>query len=411
MLFCTTLRLHYLLACALLVLAAVFPARAAFAQDMPADHQHVMPSPAGWTWTTDANAFFGYNHQQRQFLDTTAWESQNWFMASGERNLGRGRLSVTAMASLEPFTMAARGSPQLFQTGEVFKRAPIMNYQHPHDLVMGLGVTYRAPLGRATYVVGADLVGSPTLGPTPFMHRESGRENPQVPLLHHYLDSSHSTPGVLRAGVTAGPFTFESSVFRGAEPDENRLNIERPRLDSWAVRAQFNRGPWHAQVSGGHLTRPEAWSPFDHSKITASVSYEGAVKNRALNATVAWGGIREFNGFNGDADGVLFEGNLRATPVSTVYGRLEVAQKEVIGLHVHTLQDVHPHFYYLIDVGTVGYLRDLPWTSSFGRVGVGADVTWYKMPRELSQFYATSHSYHVFLRWRPVRDAGMAHHH
>ena len=35
---------------------------------------------------------------------------------------------------------------------------------------------------RVRYVFGADLVGSPTLGPTPFMHRESARNNPQVPI-------------------------------------------------------------------------------------------------------------------------------------------------------------------------------------------------------------------------------------
>ena len=104
------------------------------------------------------------------------------------------------------------------------------------------------------------------------MHRESARSNPQVPLTHHDLDSTHITPGVLRAGVTAGPLTFEGSVFRGAEPDENRFNIEKPALDSWSARIGWRRGPWTAQVSGGLLHEPEWFDPFDITRLTASIA-------------------------------------------------------------------------------------------------------------------------------------------
>ncbi len=158
-----------------------------------------------------------------------------------------------------------------------------------------------------TYFVGADIVGSPTLGPTPFMHRESGRNNPQVPLTHHQLDSTHSTPGVVRAGATFGPLTLESSVFRGEEPDDNRLDLGQPRLDSWAARAVYARGPWRAQFSGGHLRQPEWFEPYDLTRITASLGFDGLVFARPLKVTAAWGGNREFNGFNGNNDGYLLE--------------------------------------------------------------------------------------------------------
>jgi hypothetical protein len=165
---------------------------------------------------TDANAFFGYNYQQRRFADFASWDSQNWAMLTGSRRVGRGRLIVNAMFSLEPWTVGrlvfsgdfrlppAGGTPQLYQTGESFDQVPLVNYQHPHDLFMGLGATYQIPAGRLTYFFGADLVGSPALGPPAFMHRESARSNPQVPLTHHDLDSTHITPGVLRAGVDGG---------------------------------------------------------------------------------------------------------------------------------------------------------------------------------------------------------------
>src|SRR4029077_18921066 len=207
----------------------------ASAQDDPPDHHHEAATGT-WTWATDANVFVGYNYQERHFADVSAWESQNWFMGSGQRPIGQGHLTIGSMLSLEPFTLHAHGSPQLFQTGESYLRAPLLNYQHPHDLVMELGATYERPLGRVRSYVGADLVGSPTLGPVPFMHRESARSNPQVPLTHHFMDSTHITTGVVRGGLSVGPVTLESSVFRGADPDDNRLNLERPSLDSWAAR-------------------------------------------------------------------------------------------------------------------------------------------------------------------------------
>jgi len=36
-----------------------------------------------------------------------------------------------------------------------------------------------------------------------------------------------------------------------------------------------------------------------------------------------------------------------------------------------------------------------------GRVGIGGHVTLYRMSADLDEFYAGSHAYHVFLRWRP----------
>ena len=34
--------------------------------------------------------------------------------------------------------------------------------------------------------------------------------------------------------------------------DDNRLNIEKPKLDSWSGRASWRQGAWSAQFSGGH---------------------------------------------------------------------------------------------------------------------------------------------------------------
>jgi hypothetical protein len=371
-------------------------------QEIPSKGAAGLPSdPSPWTWTRDANVFFGYNYQQRFFLDYSEWESQNWFMASVVRGLGAGRLAFDGMMSLEPFTMQDRGSPQLFQTGESFQRVPLVNYQHPHDFVMRLGATYRVARGAGGFFVGADLVGSPTLGPTAFMHRESARDNPQVPLTHHFLDSTHITPGVVRAGVEFRGFVLESSVFRGEEPDDDRIEIEQPRLDSWAARLRWSRGPWSGQVSGGHMRQPEWYEPYDLTRITASLGFDGYVRARPFKVTLAWGGNRQFNGFNGNADGYLLEWDLRATEKSTIYGRAEVADKELFGLGPHPKSDVHPHFFHKIGALTAGYVRELV-EDRWGRFGVGADATVYRIPEALLIYWRSSRSFHLFLRWRPL---------
>jgi hypothetical protein len=398
------------------------------------DHAHMAPAPdvqRAWTWSTDANVIVGYNYQRRLFADFWAWESQNWGMLSGERPVGAGKLTLTGMVSLEPWTIGRLvyaqgadgspqrlfavtsggqrvhigGSPQTFQTGESYLGSPLINYQHPHDLIMNLGATYRFDGGRLRYTVGADLVGSPALGPVAFMHRESARNNPQAPLTHHFIDSTHITPGVVRAGVEVGHLTLETSAFRGEEPDEDRLNIDRPRLDSWSARASWRQGPWQAQFSGGHLHEPEWFDPYDVTRLTASIAYNGTAASKPLNATLAWGQNREL--LVGALDGYLLEWDWQLATRSSFYGRAEKMRKEVLSLGVHPrglLPGQHPHSLSDIQALTLGHVFDLPIPAGW-RFGLGADVTVYRTSEDLTSYFGSPQSFHVFLRWRPSRTA------
>jgi hypothetical protein len=204
---------------------------------------------------------------------------------------------------------------------------------------------------------------------------------------------------------------FEASVFRGEEPDQddNRYNIERPALDSWAVRVGWHRGPWQAQVSGGHLRKPEWFEPYETTKITASIEFNGAVASRPLAATLAWGHHHEDNGFNDHADGYLFEWDLRATARTAIYGRVENSTKQIFGLGLHPVGFNHPHVYSHIIPFTLGAVRDIG-PARWGRLGIGADATVYRMSDDLIPFFDGSRSFHVFLRWRPLRTS-MAHVH
>jgi hypothetical protein len=362
----------------------------------------------GWSWMPDANIFFGYNYQQREFTDQSAWESQNWFMLYGTRTLGPGQLQIEGMLSLEPFTMRGIGSPQLFQTGESYQGGPLIDRQHPHDLFMELGGTYRLH-PRGGLLFSAYLVGPPALGPTPFMHRESARSNPQAPLTHHYLDSTHITPGVLTAGVEVRDFAFLGSWFRGLEPDEHRLDLGRPWLDSWSVQAKWAHGPWQAQASGGVLHDPEWFEPYDVVRLTASIEYNGRIGSYPLAATLAWGKNRDVHG---PLDGYLFEWDAGATSRRHFYGRAEAAAKDLLDLgYPDPPGFISFHRISHVAALTTGYLYDAI-DASWGRIGVGADVTFYHVADNMLAYYGSSpHSFHVFVRYRPQPRDSMAHQH
>ena len=136
------MRRAFLLAAMLLVAAPTL------AQD--AAHQHETASQA-WEWGVEATAFGGYNYQYRKFFDFDEVESQNWLMTTLTRSFGStSHLRVDAMFSFEPFTLRRIGSPQAFQTGETFEGAPLIDYQHPRDLIMNLGAEYSRAAGAVS---------------------------------------------------------------------------------------------------------------------------------------------------------------------------------------------------------------------------------------------------------------------
>lgn len=355
-----------------------------------------------WTTATDARVFAGLNVQQRKFTDFSSWESQNWFMLTADRPLGPGHLILTGMASLEPFTLKRIGSPQVFQTGELYQGRPLIDYQHPHDLIMGLGATYSVERHGAAYAVGADLVGPPALGPTAFMHRASARNNPQAPLSHHQLDSTHITPGVVRAGVTVAGVTVEASIFNGKEPDDRRVRPDVPRLDSWSGRLGWQRGSWRAQFSGARVRHPQPFEPYDITRLTASIEFIGTAASRPLAITLAWGENRELHGI---LDGYVAEWDWRVAASGSLYGRGELVAKDILNLGTPAppgFTDFHRISH--VDALTAGYVHDVA-RGRWGMLGVGGDATVYRVSANLEDPYGSPHSFHFFLRWHPNSPA------
>jgi hypothetical protein len=355
----------------------------------------------GWSWTGDVNAFAGFNGQQREFTDFHAWESQNWMMFEGAHRLEGGAFRFVTMFSLEPFTLHKIGSPQVFQTGETFHRAPLTDYQHPHDLFMALGADYRRTTGRATYLVGADVVGSPTLGPMAFMHRPSAYGNPEAPLSHHYMDSTHLTPGVVRAGVTVNSWGVEASWFRGEEPDEKRTDLDLGALDSYAMRVSWMHGPWAAQASGARLHMPDPLTPADAGTLTGSVAY-----TQPQRRVTAWMfGFGQKREIHGNFEAYLLEATIQASTRAIVYARAESVDKDILDAGPDPVGFVHVHRHSQVGALTIGYLFNVLQTKA-GVFGVGADITGYSVPLNLEDNYGSPHSYHLFVHYS-LRGAGM----
>ena len=360
--------------------------------------------PGPWLWNVNGNVFAGVNYQYRKAADLNDAESQNWLMATGERPLGRARLRVHTMFSFEPFTLKDIGSAQVFQTGETYNGEPLIDYQHPHDLFTTLSVSYERPVGSWMLTTMAAAVGSPALGPPPFMHRPSAAENPQSPLGHHHLDSVHITPGVLTVGLSRSGASIETSLFRGREPDENRTDIDLGALDSWSLRGSWSKGPWSAQLSGALVNEPEPLEPGDMTRIMASVAHtrSGPIST-AL--TAAWGHNRESHG---SSNAFLFESTISWLDKNYLYSRAELVGKELPHTHDGIPQPMHA----LMNIGafTLGYTRDLT-IRTFGRIGVGGDITMYYVPVMLQESYGAPLSFHVFMRYRFGTPASSAEHH
>lgn len=388
---------------AAIIIAILSIAVSARAQEQ-AEHQHSM-SADGWKWSIEGVVFGGYNYQRRKFFDFDEVESQNWLMSSLQRTFGNGSsIDVIGMFSFEPFTMRKIGSPQVFQTGETFQGAPLIDYQHPHDLIMNLGARFTKPIGSTTLTLGAWVVGPAPIGPPVFMHRPSAAMNPQAPLSHHYLDATHVTPGVVAFGVTRSAFTMEVGAFHGREPDEDRLDLDTAALDSYSARLSWANGPWQLQVSGADLTTPERKSPYDATRVTASATYFKGDKNRSLAWTAAFGQNREVFG---TLEAYLLEGALRVRK-HAIYGRVENAAKDILDAGFHPIGIKHTHRQSVISAFTFGYLRDLT-SRSTGTLAAGADVTGYRVPDNLKDSYGLPLSFHAFLRYSGHAGAHMDH--
>jgi len=257
-------------------------------------------------------------------------DAPNMFMFMLSRKINdRNLFSFYSMLSLDPLTVGRAGYPLLFQTGESYKGVPLVDRQHPHDLFSELAVSYTCSLSKDmdvnTYF---GYPGEPALGPVAFMHRVSAMNDPDAPLSHHWQDATHIAFGVGTLGLRYKNVKAEGSIFTGREPDENRYNFDKPRLDSYSYRIHFNPNrSFSFQFSEGFIKSPEALFPEeDITRTTASVLHTKILNHENFIATaLVWGMNHSSHGEN--LNSVLLESNLKLVPL-TLYTRYEFIQKD-----------------------------------------------------------------------------------
>lgn len=232
---------------------------------------------------------------------------------------------LRTMLSPEPL-MGASGYPLLFATGETADgRTPLIDRQHPHDLVMELSGSFAHLFDeQRSLFLYAGLPGEAAFGPPAFMHRESILDDPAAPISHHWLDSTHVSEGVVTLGYVQGDLKLELSRFRGREPDQYRYRIEPGPLDSSAARLSWNPlSSLALQASWAWQRSPEQLAP-DENEVRASASALYTVRfqgGAVLASTLAYG-YRRSSGRPG-LPAALFETTLKPDEQWTVFTRFE----------------------------------------------------------------------------------------
>jgi hypothetical protein len=315
-------------------------------------------TPGGWVVMVHGYAWATYSDQGGPRGDDKAFVT-SMAMVEGTRDLSdTARLQLRGMFSLDPL-IGKRGYPNLFATGETAHGVALVDRQHPHDLFMELSARIDTKVGSGlTAFVYGGPVAEPALGPSAFMHRASAQFNPEAPITHHWFDSTHIAFGVITAGVSNKHLQLEGSAFRGREPDEERYDIESPKLDSYSVRGTWTPTPnWAASLSYGRLKSPEALHrQEDESRLIAVVGYA----DPRLAVTAAYGRKDRLPGRTVDA--YLAEGNWKFMPRHAVFGRVENVENDELFGEESPLHD-RP---FRVTKATLGYAYTLP----FGPFGL-----------------------------------------
>ena len=347
-----------------------------------AHHMGIHTMSGSWMLMLHGTADVVFDHQGGNRGDEKVFSS-NMLMGMAQRDVGPGHLGLRAMISAEPATIGKSGYPLLLQTGETADGVtPLIDRQHPHDLFMELAGAYSVSNGNRSLFLYAGLPGEPALGPPAFMHRFSGMAIPEAPITHHWLDSSHITFGVVTAGAVLGGLKLEASAFRGREPDQNRFNIESPKLDSHSFRVSLNPTPaWAFQVSHGRLKSPEQLEPgIDVDRTTASVVYARDGRTAHWESTLAWG--RNKNRPGATLDAFDAESALELHGKHTLFARVERAEKNEL------FPPGDPRAGRTFDVGAMsaGYRFDF-WRGSHAAAGIGALGSIAGVPSEIRDVY------------------------
>jgi len=371
----------------------------------------MLAADPGEKWLTMVHgfAFLTYNRQSGP-SGGEDFESQNHVMAAALHRLWGGKLSLLGTFSLEPATIPRAGSYELFQRGETYNGILLVDRQHPHDLFIELAAAWERRLSDS-FALRLYLapVGEPALGPIAYPHRLSASAMPQAPLSHHNQDSTHITYDVMTAAADWGPLTVEGSAFHGAEPNENRWDIEAGPIDSYSGRLTLRLLPeLQGQVSVGHLENPEAIEPGNQTRAVGALYWQRLTSDGFLAVSL-------ISGFNDTEEGrewgSLLEGTWKFGS-NGIFGRVEAVDRDLYELtHKTQRPDGVERVRTRVWAATLGVSRDLPLFPNVA-TSAGASATLYHFTSRLDPVYdKTPFGFQAFLRIGFGSHGGAAPHH
>jgi hypothetical protein len=320
-------------------------------------------------------------------------------MGMAQHLLGENtQISFRSMLSFDWWTEGGGGYPLLLQTGERWQGSLLVNHQHPHDLFAELSASLSTELSDlASAFVYLGYPGEPAIGPPAYMHRLSAMSNPDAPIGHHWQDASHITFGVVTSGIKLDNFKIEGSLFTGREPDENRLDFDKPLMDSYSGRLSYNPTRELAlQFSRGFFKNPEG--DFSNEWLsTASAIYTHAFNGLEwISNTFVWSSKKDHHAITNQTS-ILCETEYRQNSFS-IFGRFEYVEKPQteLGLGFAPLQK-EP-----LRALTLGLTHQIVQFQNLD-LEVGAQGTLNAIPENIAFVWGSEHpyGYELFLAVHP----------
>lgn len=373
---------------------------------------------SGTSWVPDSSPSEGFHLMHKQWMlmfsgfsyyvtdvqrgkkgDSQLFD-ENMFMFMAQKDFNKITLAFRTMFSAEPFTIGKCGYPLLLQTGETCNgKTPLINRQHPHDLFGELAIvgTY-TPTATTSLFLYAGLPGEPALGPPTYFMRFSGEYIPETPLGHHWMDSTHISFGVLTAGLVHRNLKLEVSAFNGREPNQNRFDIEKPKIDSYSCRVSLN--PTHhiaLQVSYGFLKSPEQLHPHVSVKrLTCSAIYNRTFHEDSTIAVAAIVGVNK-NRPGNTLPAFLLEATAELHKQHLPFARFEILNND--SLFVAPCPLVGQIF--TVKKLTLGYVYEF--LSAYHlKWGIGGLIDFSMVPHAIKNYYGKTTSFMGFLQVRLI---------
>jgi hypothetical protein len=347
-------------------------------------------SAGSWRLMLHGRVFAGYVREETP-RGGSQWGSANWAMLAAARQLGRGRLTLSATTSLETLTLGDCGYPRLL-AGSGCNSDGFGEYQHPHGIFPELSARYTHPLSDSVaLLVYAAAAGEPALGPVAYHHRVSAAADPVAPMSQHELNPAHSAGGVLTAGFVGTAWKLEVSAFNGEPVNTNRTLPELGPLESVSFRMTVNPSPnWSFQGSAGNLKSVAAHhegNTGDMRVLSASVMLHAPSSGSVRATTLAFTHVEDGTL---PRNALLVESVLPLGRLHSIFARVEAAHRldEKVTIIVQP-DSSHAHFSeftrHRAAQISAGYL--LSHTSRIAEIGIGARASVSFIPDALVRLY------------------------